>query len=414
MVAVAVAKFFLLPGSRLQHTQKRLAPLVAFVFVVLFNSFSFAATLPEERADAMYHRYEGGGMVIDGPSVLVRKNFNDKVSVSGNYYVDTVSSASIDVKTQGASRYTEERTEYSLDTAYLVDKTQFNIGFTKSDENDYEATSARFDISHAFFSEMTTVSIGYSQGDDDISSSRDDTFDRSLKRRNYRVSGSQILTKNLVLNLNYEGIVDEGYLQNPYRKIITINCTTFALDLDSCPLANREAALADEVYPSTRNSDAFSVKLAYHLPWEAALKTKLGYFSDSWGIDSASLEFDYSHRLKDKWIADLRVRFYTQSQAEFYANEFYISGATLPEFTGRDKELSEHSSYSLGLGASYHMEIDGWITDLLFNTQIDYLYFDYDNFREYSTAINAGTDILAAPSYSFDAYALRLFVTGRF
>ena len=382
--------------------------------VLLANNLCYAAILPEERADIMYHRYDGGGMVIDGPSVLVRKNFNDKVSIAGSYYVDSVSSASIDVKTQGASRYSEERTEYSLDAAYLVDKTQFNIGATLSDENDYEATSARFDISHAFFSEMTTISIGYSQGDDDISSSRDADFQRSLKRRNYRFGGSQILTKNLLLNLNYEGIVDEGYLQNPYRQIITVSCTTSAPDLISCPLANQEAALADEVYPSTRNSDAFSLKLSYHLPWEAAFKTRLGYFSDSWGINSVSLEFDYSHRLRDEIIADFRVRFYDQSEADFYANQFYISGATVPEFTGRDKELSQHSSYSIGAGISYRMELEGWLSDLLFNGQIDYFMFNYDNFLEYKDAINADTDVLSAPKYSFDAYALRLFVTGRF
>lgn len=394
--------------------QNRPHVLILLALTLLANSFSYAATLPEERADAMYHRYEGDGMVIEGPSFLVRKNFKDKVSVAANYYVDKVSSASIDVKTQGASRYTEERTEYSIDTTYLIDKTQFNIGVTKSDENDYSASSARFDISHAFFSEMTSIGIGYSQGDDDISSSRDDSFQRSLTRRNYRIGGSQILTKNLLLNLNYESIVDEGYLQNPYRKIITVSCSSMELELVNCPIANRVAALADEVYPATRNSDAWSVKLAYHLPWDAALKTKVGYFSDSWGIKSTSMEFDYSHRLKENWIADLRVRYYTQNQADFYANQFYISGETTARFKGRDKELSEYDSYSFGLGVSYQLELDSWVKDLLFNAQFDYFQFNYENFLEYDQAINAGTDVLGAPTFGFDAYTLRIFVTGRF
>jgi hypothetical protein len=56
-----------------------------------------AAVLPDDRADVLYHRYEGGGVTIDGPSVLVRKKFAEKYSVSANYYVDMVSSASIDV-----------------------------------------------------------------------------------------------------------------------------------------------------------------------------------------------------------------------------------------------------------------------------------------------------------------------------
>ena len=34
---------------------------------------SSAGVLPDDRADALYHRYEGGGVTIHGPSVLVRK-----------------------------------------------------------------------------------------------------------------------------------------------------------------------------------------------------------------------------------------------------------------------------------------------------------------------------------------------------
>ena len=407
VVAVAATKTF---------TQLQLALLLLVVFSLLqmWPQHSGAAVLPEERVDVLYHRYEGGGMVIDGPSVLVRKNIKDKISLSANYYVDNVSSASIDVLTQGASRYTEERTEYSFDAAYLTGKTQFNIGATLSDENDYEAKSVRFDISHAFFSEMTTIGIGYSQGDDDISNSQNDTFFRELKRRNYRFNISQILSKNLIVNLNYEGIVDEGYLQNPYRRIIETSCASGGIDFASCASADRGVALADEVYPSTRNSDAFSLKFAYHLPWEAALKTRLGYFSDSWDIDSFSIEFDYSHRFSEKLIADFRVRYYDQSQAFFYANQFFVSGPTIPQFRGRDKELSQHSSYSVGAGVSYRIELDNWFTDVSFNGQFDYFRFSYDNFLEYNSAVNAGTDILGAPSYQFDAGVLRLFATARF
>ena len=74
-----------------------------------------AAVLAPDRADILYHAYEGGGVEVNGPSVLVRKNIGSSVSAFGNYYVDNVSSASIDVVTQsGARAYTEERTEYSV------------------------------------------------------------------------------------------------------------------------------------------------------------------------------------------------------------------------------------------------------------------------------------------------------------
>ena len=64
---------------------------------------AFAGVLPEDRADVLYHRYQGGGVTIQGPSVLVRKKFGEKFAATANYYMDFVSSASIDVKSTGSS-----------------------------------------------------------------------------------------------------------------------------------------------------------------------------------------------------------------------------------------------------------------------------------------------------------------------
>ena len=131
------------------------ALLVSLLFAAISAS---ALTLPAERGDAMYHRYEGGGVTIDGPSFLVRKNFAETVSVSGNYYVDNVSSASIDVITSGASEYGEKRTEYSVSADYLYDKSILSAGYTNSDESDYTADTFYFGVSHDFFGDLTTSS----------------------------------------------------------------------------------------------------------------------------------------------------------------------------------------------------------------------------------------------------------------
>ena len=74
--------------------------------------------MPDDRTDVLYHLYEGGGIQIDGPSILVRKKVGKSVSFVSNYYVDMISSASIDVVTT-ASPYTEERTQWSLGMDYL-------------------------------------------------------------------------------------------------------------------------------------------------------------------------------------------------------------------------------------------------------------------------------------------------------
>jgi hypothetical protein len=145
----------------LSRSMTRLCTLASFALVA--SSAVHAAVLPDDRADVLYHRYDGGGVTIDGPSVLLRKKFAEKYSVSANYYVDMVSSASIDVMTT-ASPYKEERTQGSLAFDVLHGKTQYSVSYTLSDESDYTANTASFDVSQDIFGDLTTVSFGFSQG----------------------------------------------------------------------------------------------------------------------------------------------------------------------------------------------------------------------------------------------------------
>ena len=117
--------------------------VLALVLTLLFIPFVqtlHAATLEEERIDIIYHAYEGDDITVDGPAVLVRKNFAEKVSVWGRYYEDVVSGASIDVRAT-ASAFVETRTEYSVGADYLYDKTTMNLSYTNSDSGDYISDS---------------------------------------------------------------------------------------------------------------------------------------------------------------------------------------------------------------------------------------------------------------------------------
>src|SRR5210317_1949291 len=109
-----------------------------------------AGVLPDDRADVLYHLYDGGGVEIDGPSVLVRKKAGKNVSIVGNYYVDMVSSASIDVVTT-ASPYTEERTQWSMGMDYLHGNTTMRVNYTTSEESDFDAETVSFSVSQDMF-----------------------------------------------------------------------------------------------------------------------------------------------------------------------------------------------------------------------------------------------------------------------
>ena len=371
------------------------------LFALLLSSMlTIAGVLPEERGDAMYHRYDGGGVTVDGPALLVRKNFAETVSVSAQYYVDNVSSASIDVVTSGASEYSEQRTEYGFGGDYLYDKSIFSAGYSNSDESDYTADTWYFSVSQDFFGDLTTLSFGYSRGDDEVRQNGNKGFAEDIERNNYRVGLTQVLRPNLIMALNYEAITDEGYLNNPYR---SYRYLTDPLD----PAAGYQ--FAQEVYPDTRTSDAASARLLYHLPYSATIGSSYRYFTDDWGIDAHTAQVSYTQRIHERWIIDLKYRYYEQNGADFFSDLFLVPSQDPKDYRARDKELSEFNSNTFSLYLSYESPLQYRFVDkVALSLQWDRIMFDYDNFSDLrdQTAI-PGEEKL----YDLDADVIKVLFT---
>jgi hypothetical protein len=97
--AVAVAAAATSNRDTTELMNLRRLKVLCLVMILAISSTAMSGVLPEDRTDILYHLYDGGGVTIDGPSVLVRKQVGKSLSFAANYYVDMVSSASIDVIT---------------------------------------------------------------------------------------------------------------------------------------------------------------------------------------------------------------------------------------------------------------------------------------------------------------------------
>jgi hypothetical protein len=348
--------------------------------------------LPEDRADVLYHLYDGGGVEIDGPSVLVRKQVGKNVSVVGNYYVDMVSSASIDVLTT-ASPYSEERKQYSLGMDYLHDNTTISLGYTDSSESDFDAKTYSFAVSQDMFGDLTTLTLSYALGDDVVGRSDDPTFARDNTRQQYGIGLTQILTRNLIATVNFETITDEGFLNNPYRSVRY-------LDPES-PLGY---SFEPELYPRTRTSNAVGFLARYYLPYRAALQAEYRWFTDTWDINAHTAALSYTHPM-GPWTYTIKYRWHDQTGAHFFRDLFARPEQT--NFRGRDKELSPLTSHTLKLAASYEFLDDGWkfIDKGSINFSVDMLTVDYHEFRD----LTSGTLVGEEPFYSLDADVFQLY-----
>jgi hypothetical protein len=381
---------------------------------------ALAGVLPEDRTDLLYHRYEGGGITIQGPSLLIQKKITDNFALTGNYYEDMISSASIDVKLS-ASPYKEKRTQKSGGFEYLHGKSTYSAGIINSVEPDYRSNTTYYSVSQDMFGDLTTLSMTYKRGWDHVyrdlknASGRivnDPSFGgfdkdgnpisfKDADHRGYAVGLSQIVTRNLIASFNYEVLTDQGYLQSPYRQILYLT--------PGEGLGFKQTA---QLYPNTRTSNAASIQVRYFLPYRAALSGEYRYFQDTWGIRAETAEVGYTHPAWKHWIFDGTLRFYTQNAASFYSDLF--PRVNFQNFEARDRELAAFNSYTAGIGASYEFAIPRvpWINKSSLNVRFDHLLIDYKDFRN---ALLIGTNPEFTPGneplYKLNANIFQAFVS---
>jgi hypothetical protein len=349
---------------------------------VLATGHAAAADLPEDRADVMYHSYTGGGVTANGPALLVRKSIDDSFSLSASYYVDAVSNASIDVVTT-ASPYHETRTERAAGLDYVYRDALISVAASNSKEPDYTANSASLDVAQDIFGGMTTVNLGYSRGWDTVGKRGYPAFADSANHWQYRAGVTQILTPRWLASANVEVVSDEGYLGSPYRA------------------ARVFGAAVPESDPRTRSSRALALRAVGSIGANSAVRASYRYFWDTWDIRAHTFEVGYSRYLQQqRWLLDGYLRYYKQSHASFYSNNF-TSELT---YMSRNRQLSTFDSVGLGVKGTYSALKVPARYEIKLNGALERLRFQYSDF----------TDIRTGKNYSFDATVLELYVSATF
>jgi len=72
------------------------------------------------------------------------------------------------------------------------------------------------------------------------------------------------------------------------------------------------------------------------------------FMTDDWEIDSHTVEARLRWPLSDRSYLQPHIRYYTQSEAEFYRASL-TAGQTLPRYASSDFRLGDFDAYTLGL-----------------------------------------------------------------
>lgn len=367
---------------------RRIAGFLGGVFGgVVATTPAHALNLPEDKAEGLFHLYDGGGVRAYGPAFLVRKSLADKVSVQGSWYVDAVSNASIDVVTM-ASPFKETRHQVDLSADYLVRDSLITLGLSASREPDYRARTVSLDVAQEVFGGMTTVNLGFSRGADSVGQKIGGAVDwlDTARHWQYRLGVSQVLSPRWMATANLEVLSDDGYLGSPYRLVVT----------------NGQLS-GHENLPRTRTGRALKLGTIYDSSqWvpRSSLRAEYRYYWDTWAMKGHTLEFGASRYVGDRWLADAFVRFYKQNAALFYSDNATVQTLYLT----RNRQLSRFDSAGLGGRVSYAMGKVKERFDVKLNGGYEYKYFHYGDF----------TDLRTGSPYSHGAHLLQLYVTATY
>ena len=362
-------------------SRRLLAALAGLLGGVFASPAARAATLPEDRAEALVHVYTGGGVTASGPALLVRKSLFDKVSLTGSLYVDAVSNASIDVVTT-ASPYKERRNDYGLALDYAVRDSLITLAVGASKEPDYSTRSLSLDIAQETFGGMTTVNLGFTRAADDVGKVGDRGFFDQATHWQYRVGVTQILTPKWLASLNLEAVADSGYLGNTYR------------------VARVFGATVPERHPRTRSSRAIKLRAIGDLGARDALRAEYRYFWDNWVVKAHTAEVGYSRYLGPSLLADAFVRYYKQNAALFYSDNAQAETT----YVSRNRQLSDFENFVVGGKLTLDWKKQPGLYDLKANAGVELLNLKYHNF----------TDIRTGSLYSLRAAVLQLYLTATY
>jgi hypothetical protein len=284
-----------------------------------------------------------------------------------------------------ASPETRKQGDFSI--SYEWDDAAVSVGGGISSEHDYESRFYNLGGRLDFNRKLTSLDYGLSYTNsttsafvdhhadsyfiqtDRLSSADIDQYGFSLTHDDYaatrKITGrrqdwgfnlglTQILNKNAFIKLGGTYTLSDGYMSNPYKGV-----TTFVIDENET--ANYQAMFGNDVLGATtatyferrpleRNQFNWDARFVQHIePLDASVHLGYRFFHDDWGINAHTFDADWVQSIGSGWSLTPRIRYYSQSEADFYAPYLVLTNSSLPAHFSSDHRLSGFGAVSGGI-----------------------------------------------------------------
>lgn len=323
-------------------------------------------------------------------NILALRNFVDDKVLSLGLGVDTLTGATpigaisssgpqTFTSPSGAAVATRPANEIPLDDTFLDTRVAVSAnwqqplgrlytvgaGLSASDEYDYLHLGANFKLSRDFNQRNTTVSLGLAVSSDeldpvggapvplspmlDVGDVSNRTVDQSKDVVDVVLGVSQVVNRNLVLQLNYSFSNSDGYLNDPYKIVSLVDPLT-GDPVPRIPTPGTEGPSHEYLFesrPDERTKHSFFGQAKYYMSGRV-LDASYRYMTDDWDIDSHTVDVRYRWPLGNSSYLEPHLRFYTQTEADFYRTSL-ANGSPLPVNASADYRLGNFDAITLGI-----------------------------------------------------------------
>jgi len=343
--------------------------------IIACSVLAASAIHAEDYVSIQYMGYDedSGRTTIHTPSIEINKDFgadytlnmtliHDSVSGASPTYYDASSGASATIPDGPSLRsdivygdipYEDKRTAFAGSlTKRFESRDELTVGYSYSDENDYTSNEVSAEYLHYLDpGKNSSVSLGVSYQSNDVgiycflgtsqcdgvSGASGTMVEESLDVVNVQLGYTQILNKTSVLKGSLFMINEDGYLSNPYMRVVR--------NYNTVP------RITEENKPDSRR--AYGVTLEYAKSFSEQLSSVISYrfYDDDWDITSHTLDMKLYYSWTDALTTGFDFRAYTQTKAYFFSGrrDYF----TDQEYASSDRRVSEFDSYNYAVTFDY-------------------------------------------------------------
>ncbi len=266
-------------------------------------------------------------MKINAPSLFVLAPLGERWAAQVYLTTDTMSGASPlyhDTLSGASGEGVEDfRKAGQFGLTHYFDRASVGLTAAVSDEDDYLAKSIGLNASMDSENRNRTYSLGVAFNSDRINPTNDLVIDQRKRGREISLGFTQLLDGASLVSLSAGFIHGEGYFNDPYKP------------LDRRPDARDETTFGAKYYRSFKASDG-------------VLRANYRFYRDTWAVRGHTFELAYEQSL-GKFAITPSIRYYTQSEADFYARPPFGSGFRFGFNYTADARLSSFGALEYGI-----------------------------------------------------------------